>query len=350
MNFLGIGPGEFFFILILALLVIGPERLPGFARSIGRGIVRLRNWINNSPDAQVLLQVQRELEAEISDIRTTLRQEVQNVRAEMEMVRSDLEQASRTVDTSVSSATTSANVAFPTNTIANPATANLTPITSSDLTTPMRLNVSDVAAAQAESAEPAAPAVDTTTPVSRSRKPNWATPDVDANPTATAETHAPVSDTQPTTDETPIPPASRSEAAPDTPSTAPTTSDSPLDEAPVRPQLANSGIVPAAGVVPSTSTQPSSAEIAALQQEIRQIKSASPSISHDSFMMMKVEVEQLGRDLKKLREEMTKQKPTNSVSYDDMMMMRVQIGQLSHQLDQLNRQLAAAKSDVEPSA
>ena len=67
-------------------------------------------------------------------------------------------------------------------------------------------------------------------------------------------------------------------------------------------------------------------------------------------MMMKVEVEQLGRDLKKLREEMTKQKPTNSVSYDDMMMMRVQIGQLSHQLDQLNRQLAAAKSDVEPSA
>jgi sec-independent protein translocase protein TatB len=345
MNFLGIGPGEFFFILILALLVIGPERLPGFARSIGRGIVRLRNWINNSPDAQVLLQVQRELEAEISDIRTTLRQEVQNVRAEMEMVRSDLEQASRTVDTSVSSATTSANVAFPTNTIANPSTANLTPITSSDLTTPMRLNVSDVAAAQAESAEPAAPAVDTTTPVSRSRKPNWATPDVDANPTATAETHAPVSDTQPTTNDTPV-----SLAALDTPSTASTTSDSPPDEAPVRPQLANSGIVPAAGVVPSTSMQPSSAEIAALQQEIRQIKSASPSISHDSFMMMKVEVEQLGRDLKKLREEMTKQKPTNSVSYDDMMMMRVQIGQLSHQLDQLNRQLAAAKSDVEPSA
>ena len=67
-------------------------------------------------------------------------------------------------------------------------------------------------------------------------------------------------------------------------------------------------------------------------------------------MLMKVEVEQLGRDLKKLREEMTKQTPTNSVSYDDMMMMRVQIGQLSHQLDQLNRQLTAAKSDVEPSA
>jgi chromosome segregation ATPase len=103
-------------------------------------------------------------------------------------------------------------------------------------------------------------------------------------------------------------------------------------------------------IVPTPSDQPPSADIAALQNEIRQLKSASPSISHDSFMMMKVEVEQLSRDLKKLREEMATQKPTNSVSYDDMMMMRVQIGQITHQLDQLNRQLTAAKSDVEPSA
>jgi outer membrane protein TolC len=29
MNFLGIGPGEFFFVIILALIVLGPERLPG---------------------------------------------------------------------------------------------------------------------------------------------------------------------------------------------------------------------------------------------------------------------------------------------------------------------------------
>lgn len=336
MNFLGIGPGEFFFILVLALLVIGPERLPGFARSIGRGIVRLRNWINNSPDAQVLLQVQRELEAEISDIRTTLRQEVQSVRAEMELVRSDLEQASRTVDTSLSTAAASANVSFPSNTIANPSTANLTPITtSSDLTTPMRLNVGDVAAAQSESAEPTPPAVDTATPVSRSRKPNWATPDTATSP---LNTDAPSSDDA----------APTAVASSDT-NTSMASTPQPVDS-PVRPQLANSGIVPAAGVVIANESHPSSTEIAALQQEIRQLKSASPSISHDAFMLMKVEVEQLSRDLKKLREEMTKQTPANSVSYDDMMMMRVQIGQLSHQLDQLNRQLAAAKSDVEPSA
>ena len=331
MNFLGIGPGEFFFILILALLVIGPERLPGFARSIGRGVVRLRNWVNNSPDAQMLIQVQRELEAEISDIRTTLRQEVQSVRAEMEMVRSDLEQASRTVDTSVTNATTDATMAFPTNTIANPSTANLTPITSSDLTTPMRLNVNDVVAAQAELANQSTTA-DTNTPVSRSRKPNWVEQTAD-----TSSTDTPVG----------APPADTSTPAADT---APISAGAEIDP-PTRPLLANSGVVPAAGVViPTATEQPSSNEITALQQEIRQLKSASPSISSDSFMLMKVEVEQLSRDLKKLREESSSQKPTNSVSYDDMMMMRVQIGQLSHQIDQLNRQLTATKSDVEPSA
>lgn len=291
MNFLGIGPGEFFFILILALLVIGPERLPGFARSIGRGVVRLRNWVNNSPDAQMLIQVQRELEAEISDIRTTLRQEVQSVRAEMEMVRSDLEQASRTVDTSVTNATTDATMAFPTNTIANPSTANLTPITSSDLTTPMRLNVNDVVAAQAELANQST-SPDTNTPVSRSRKPNWVEQTAD-----TSSTDTPVG----------APPADTSNPAADT---APISAGAEIDP-PTRPLLANSGVVPAAGVViPTATEQQSSNEITALQQEIRQLKSASPSISSDSFMLMKVEVEQLSRDLKKLREELSSQKPT----------------------------------------
>lgn len=326
MNFLGIGPGEFFFILVLALLVIGPERLPGFARSIGRGIVRLRNWINNSPDAQMLIQVQRELEAEISDIRTTLRQEVQSVRAEMEIVRNDLEQASRTVDSSVASAAASAAVTLPTQTIANPSTANLTPISTSDVTTPMRLSVNDVADAQTTLPTQSA-AADDNTPVSRSRKPNWVE----------------------STAHTPADSASTTDAVSSADATA--QAEEPTPSTPERPPLAHSSAVPAAGVgVPATPDQPTTSDIAALQQEIRQLKSASPSISHDAFMLMKVEVEQLNRDLKKLRDELTKQKPTNSVSYDDMMMMRVQIGQLSHQIDQLNRQLATTKSDVEPSA
>jgi len=339
MNFLGIGPGEFFFILVLALLVIGPERLPGFARSIGRSIVRLRNWVNSSPDAQMLLQVQRELEAEINDIRTTLRQEVQSVRAEMELVRNDLEQASRTVDSTVTSATTAAAVSFPSNTIANPSTANLTPITTTDLTTPMRLNVGDVAAAQTAASQPAAPEPDVPAPVSRSQKPNWATPSPPSSSTDDAGAG--------TADAAPIsPPGADTVSATQTPAHSTTATSDGTTKA----HLAQSSAVPAAGVTTlSTADQSATPDITALQQEIRQLKLATSSISHDSFMMMKIEVEQLNRDLKKLREDMAKQKPTNSVSYDDIMMMRVQLGQLSNQIDQLHRQLTTSKSDVEPS-
>ncbi len=38
----GIGPGEFALIFLIALFVLGPERLPGLARDIGRAMAELR--------------------------------------------------------------------------------------------------------------------------------------------------------------------------------------------------------------------------------------------------------------------------------------------------------------------
>ena len=40
---LNIGPQELLIILIIALIVVGPQRLPGLGRSIGRGLRELRN-------------------------------------------------------------------------------------------------------------------------------------------------------------------------------------------------------------------------------------------------------------------------------------------------------------------
>ncbi len=102
MTFLGIGPGELFVILIILLVVVGPERLPGFARQAGKMIVSLRNWVQRSPDAMMLLRARDELEQELREIRDDLTQEMQTVRDEMVNVRNEVLQATReaTIDVS----------------------------------------------------------------------------------------------------------------------------------------------------------------------------------------------------------------------------------------------------------
>jgi sec-independent protein translocase protein TatA len=45
MPFNNIGPGELIIVLIIALLVIGPKKLPDVARSLGRGIREFKESI-----------------------------------------------------------------------------------------------------------------------------------------------------------------------------------------------------------------------------------------------------------------------------------------------------------------
>jgi sec-independent protein translocase protein TatB len=82
MEILGIGPGEFILILIMLLVVVGPERLPGLARQVGGFLVRARNWLQTSPDAALVMRARAEIEAELASIKTSL-MEVQVVRDEV---------------------------------------------------------------------------------------------------------------------------------------------------------------------------------------------------------------------------------------------------------------------------
>src|SRR5215211_6980998 len=82
MEILGIGPGEFVLILIVLLVVVGPERLPGLARQAGQFLVRARNWRQTSPDAALVMRARAEIEAELASIKNSL-MEVQVVRDEV---------------------------------------------------------------------------------------------------------------------------------------------------------------------------------------------------------------------------------------------------------------------------
>ncbi len=82
MEILGIGPGEFMLILIVLLVVVGPERLPGLARQAGQFLVRARNWLQTSPDAALVMRARAEIEAELASIKNSL-MEVQVVRDEV---------------------------------------------------------------------------------------------------------------------------------------------------------------------------------------------------------------------------------------------------------------------------
>jgi sec-independent protein translocase protein TatA len=58
MDFFGIGPWEIFLILIVALLVIGPGKIPEIARTLGRTVRAIRK-----ASAELTTAVTRELEA-----------------------------------------------------------------------------------------------------------------------------------------------------------------------------------------------------------------------------------------------------------------------------------------------
>lgn len=69
MTIFGIGPFELLLIVILGLIVFGPERLPEIGRFIGRLVARVLAWQHQSPEAQMIQQLRREFDQEIVELR-----------------------------------------------------------------------------------------------------------------------------------------------------------------------------------------------------------------------------------------------------------------------------------------
>jgi sec-independent protein translocase protein TatB len=91
MNFLGVGPFELILILVLGLVVLGPERLRTMGRSTGKLVAQLLAWQQQSPEAQMVQQIRDDFQREIVDLRDELvrAREQLDVSAEVQRLRAE---------------------------------------------------------------------------------------------------------------------------------------------------------------------------------------------------------------------------------------------------------------------
>lgn len=160
MELLGVGPGEILLILVIMLLVFGPERLPEFARQAGRFVVRVRDWIQRSPDAALVLRARAELESELQAIRAELTREVESVRQDLQSVRSDLADAGKLIEQSAQEAANVSTIALPDEQAAPPPALHSSASASSDRATGAAQGVDSAPAPASPSSTPATQAAD----------------------------------------------------------------------------------------------------------------------------------------------------------------------------------------------
>ena len=87
MHFLGIGPMELVVILLVALIIFGPERLPEIGRALGRSVRQFREF--SQEITSDLVAVKEELESASESVVST----VEEVKGELEEASQSLRQA-----------------------------------------------------------------------------------------------------------------------------------------------------------------------------------------------------------------------------------------------------------------
>lgn len=88
MEFLGVGYQELFLVLVLLLVVVGPERLPAMAYQIGRAVRTMQQYARAvrsefSEEFEYIEEQYRTVKGQVDDTRLALREEDRKLQAEL---------------------------------------------------------------------------------------------------------------------------------------------------------------------------------------------------------------------------------------------------------------------------
>jgi len=121
MDFLGIGPLELLVILVIALIVVGPERLPEVARSIGK-VVRYVTNVSSLVTSDWQREIASELDVDEKELRQMLTDPLAAAKSELTAAGSDLAAAGSDIQRALTSP-----VSRPTETMGEAAAPPATP-------------------------------------------------------------------------------------------------------------------------------------------------------------------------------------------------------------------------------
>ncbi len=107
-----IGFSEILVIMIVALVVIGPERLPQVARILGNMWGRMQRYlnqvkqdVNNSMELEELREMERKVKAETEALERSVQQAGSNLDLDVRKLKHELDQSARDLSKPASSAT-----------------------------------------------------------------------------------------------------------------------------------------------------------------------------------------------------------------------------------------------------
>jgi sec-independent protein translocase protein TatB len=107
MNFFGVGLPEIILILVLALIVVGPERLPEFAAQLARLVRQVRGYATRVTsqlryELGDLTQDYETIRQEVQQLRDELRQQTKPFQKELDAAAADLKAAKESVEKAAS--------------------------------------------------------------------------------------------------------------------------------------------------------------------------------------------------------------------------------------------------------